>query len=374
MIRTGTGGSGRPVAHTLLTMRAPLTKFLTVTLIGIVLALAVLVSDRYLPGLPQQPEQLPPAVVTVGDSTLSGEGAGNYEPGTDGENGNWCHRSPSAAVHQMPLPPDVTPINIACSGSKSASVGSPDQPGPQARQLAEVARHYRITAVIVQLGANDDPGFTDVVNRCVGAWSSRTPDGCAGEMRKAWPQRVERMKPKALSALRELRGVLDREGYTPASYSLVLQSYAAPVGPGVAPELRNLSGCPFQPGDLGWIRDKAVPQLSQALHDVAQQADARFLDLSRAGQGHGACSGGAQSPESEWFTRLTVDWRSLADDQRAQHAMQESFHPNAAGHAQFGRCVGRFLAGDSDHAACLPDELGDLRPVRTPEATQVAHP
>lgn len=355
-------------------MRAHHTKLLTVALVGAVLALAVLVSDRYLPGLPQQPEELPPAVVTIGDSTLSGEGAGDYEAGTDGENGNWCHRSPAAAVHQTPLPPGVTPINLACSGAKSASVGSADEPGSQAQQLAEVARHHRITAVVVQLGANDDPGFTDVVNRCVGAWTSRAPAGCAGEMRQAWPERVERMQPKVLGALRKIREALDREGHTPASYSLVLQSYASPVGPGVAPELRNLSGCPFQPGDLGWIRDEAVPQLSRGLREVAQQADARFLDLSRAGQGHGACSGGARSTEGEWFTRLTVDWRSLADDRRAQHAMQESFHPNAAGHAQFGRCMGLFLAGGASSAACLPDELGDLHPVRTPEATRVAHP
>ena len=88
------------------------------------------------------------------------------------------------------------------------------------------------------------------------------------------------MKPKVLDALRAVRAAMDGAGYTPSSYSLVLQSYAAPVGPNVRPELQNLSGCPFLTGDLQWIRDTAVPQLSEALREVAQQGDARFLDLS----------------------------------------------------------------------------------------------
>lgn len=362
-------------------MRAHFTKFLTFLLVSSVVALAILVSDRYLPDLPQQPESLPPAVVTLGDSTLSGEGAGNYEAGTDGEHGDWCHRSPASSVHQLHLPPNVTPINLACSGAKAPMVGSTSRGAKtvgseptQAQQLAEVARHFRITNVVVQVGANDDPGFTDVVNRCVGAWSSRAPGGCAGEMRTEWPRRVERMKPKVLSALRDIRAALDREGYTPASYSLILQSYAAPVGPGVAPQLRNLSGCPFQKGDLEWIQDTGVPQLSEGLHDVAEQADARFLDLSRAGNGHGACSGGNRAPDNEWFTRLTVDWRSLSDDSRADHAMQESFHPNATGYARFGHCLDRFLGGTAQEAACLPDGRGGLKPVSDAKTTQIAHP
>ena len=41
----------------------------------------------------------PTTVVALGDSAVSGEGAGDYEPGTRGEGGNWCHRSAHAYVH-----------------------------------------------------------------------------------------------------------------------------------------------------------------------------------------------------------------------------------------------------------------------------------
>ncbi|GAB2677619.1 GDSL-type esterase/lipase family protein [Saccharopolyspora gloriosae] len=359
-------------------MRAHKSRFLALLAVCGVLALAILVSDQYLPSLPQQPQRLPPAVVTLGDSTLSGEGGGRYEAGTNGENGDWCHRSPAAPVHQLALPPQVTPINLACSGAQAKLVGSDESPehaeGSQAARLAELTQRFRITDIVVQVGANDDPGFTDLVNRCVEAWATRAPGGCAEPMRDEWPQRVAAMRPKVVSALRDVRSVMDEAGYTPGAYSLVVQSYASPVGPDLDPRLNNLSGCPFQPGDLRWIRDTGVPQLSEGLRAAADETGARFLDLSRAGHGHEACTGAptdgtpaGQVPvprnDAEWFTRLTVDWESLQDDYRAPHAMQESFHANPAGHAALAGCLGDFLAGDDQRAACVADERGELKPV-----------
>ncbi|MFR9728305.1 GDSL-type esterase/lipase family protein [Saccharopolyspora sp. MS10] len=359
-------------------MRAHMTRFLALLAICGVLALAVLVSDQYLPSLPQQPQRLPAAVVTLGDSTLSGEGGGQYEAGTNGEAGNWCHRSPAAPVHQLRLPPEVTAINLACSGARAGLVGSGGSPehaeGSQAAQLAELTERFRITDVVVQVGANDDPGFTDAVNRCVEAWATRAPGGCSEQLRDDWPRRVEAMRPKVVSALRDVRAVLDRAGYTPAAYSLVVQSYASPVGPDVNPRLNNLAGCPFQPEDLRWIRDTGVPELSRGLRAAADEVGARFLDLSRAGRGHEACTAPGSAPPGspadvgdEWFTRLTVDWESLRDDRRAPHAMQESFHANPAGHAALAGCLGDFLAGEAHRATCLESD-GALRaiPLREP--------
>lgn len=331
---------------------------------AVLLGLAVLTSDLYLPERPEQPAQLPTAVVTIGDSTLSGEGGGNYEAGTNGENDNWCHRSPAAPVNQLRLPPTTTRINLACSGAKAADVQV--IPGPersQAEQLGELARRYRITHVVVAVGANDDPDFIDTVNRCVEAWVRRAEEGCSAQLRESWPRHVAQMRPKVLAALNDVRGVLDAAGYTRSSYSLILQSYASPVGPNIRPELHGLSGCPFQTVDMAWIRDNGVPQLSAGLQAAARDAGARFLDLSRAGFGHEACTGDPKTAEGEWFTRLTVDWESLQSDHRAPHAMQESFHPNAAGQAQIAGCLAEFMASEDRRAACLPGARGDLHAV-----------
>jgi lysophospholipase L1-like esterase len=354
-------------------MRARWWRLLVLVLVCGVVALAVLVSDQQPRVAPPPPVALPPAVVTLGDSTLSGEGAGNYVTGTNGENGNWCHRSPAAAVYQLHLPPGITPIDLACSGAHAAQVGSASDPagaGTQAQQLGDLTRRFRITDVVIQIGANDDPGFSDVVNRCVSAWASHSADGCAGQLRTDWPQRVAQMRPKVLSAVQAVQAVMARAGYRPGSYSLALQSYASPVAPDVVPALQNLSGCPLLTGDLRWIRDTAVPQLSEALRAVARQAQVRFLDLSRAGDGHEACAGG-----TEWFTRLTVDWESLKDDNRASHATQESFHSNATGYAEIGRCMGEFLASREINAVCVADQQGSLQAVPERAITaQGSHP
>ena len=105
-----------------------------------------------------QRDDRPTAIVSLGDSAISGEGAGNYEPGTRGENGNWCHRSANALVHRTAVA-DRT-INLACSGADSANVSLADtthyNEGSQSRRLIDVARQYRVTTVLVQVGANDD--------------------------------------------------------------------------------------------------------------------------------------------------------------------------------------------------------------------------
>ena len=75
--------------------------------------------------------------------------------------------------------------------------------------------------------------------------------------------------------------------------------------------------------------------------------------------GHEACVGGSRTDE-EWFTRLTVDWDGLKDDKRGPHALQESFHPNARGHEQIGRCLTEFLAADKRDGACVPRLDGSL--------------
>lgn len=53
------------------------------------------------------------ALITMGDSQISGEGVGNYVPGTH-QDGNWCDRSYDQAVFRTGIASDVQ-YNIACS-------------------------------------------------------------------------------------------------------------------------------------------------------------------------------------------------------------------------------------------------------------------
>jgi hypothetical protein len=102
-----------------------------------------------------------------------------------------------------------------------------------------------------------------------------------------------------------------------------------------------------------------VPQLSNALRAVADQVGARFLDLSRATEGHEACT----SKGVEWQRRLSVDPKVFANGgiSAASHLAQESFHPNAIAHAQLASCLTSFVRGSAKHGMCLPGKDGKLR-------------
>ncbi|WP_112270028.1 GDSL-type esterase/lipase family protein [Lentzea terrae] len=324
-------------------------KALPLAMIGL-LTILLVVSDHPFPPPSEPDRESRTAVVALGDSTMSGEGAGNYEPGTNGEDGgNWCHRSRDAEIAKATIEADQK-INLACSGANSDKLRNEQLP-----QLRKIAGSNRVVAIVVAIGANDDPRFAEVLNKCFEAWGKRSD--CTSSVAQEWSKRVRRMIPKVENTLNAIRQTMRDSSYLDSDYQLVVQSYAAPVSPKMPKSLQNLSGCPLRSTDLEWVVDEAVPELSNGLRTAAEKVNARFLDLARAGEGHEAC---ASRPDNEWFTRLTVDWDGLKDNRRSSHALQESFHPNALGHEQIGRCLTEFLATDKRDGACVPRLDGSL--------------
>lgn len=306
----------------------------------------------------------PTAVVSLGDSAISGEGAGNYESGTEGENGDWCHRSANALVHKTQLASKT--INLACSGAVSANVGLADtthyNEGSQAKRLTEVAKTYKVTTVIVQIGANDDPHFTDTVLSCIAAWVNPFGSSCESTLKTEWPARLAGMAPKVESAISDVRSAMSQAGYADADYNFVLTSYASPLTEHMDDVLHGPQGCPFRLSDAKYGRTTAVPQLAEALHGVASRTGVKFIDFSRGTEGHESCSGG-DSSASEWQNRITVDpwaWVNGGLDAVGIHMAQQSFHPNARGHAQLGRCVTEFVNSGAPSAKCLIGADGNL--------------
>lgn len=335
-------------------------------LAGVALLVAVFVlmtADQGSDDRTGPPGRGPLTVVSIGDSTISGEGAGDYSAATDGKDGNWCHRSPNALVNHIELRGVTEHINLACSGAASKHIRLGDKKQwtepSQAQQLKRVVNDHRVAAVVVGIGANDDPQFSRLISQCFTAWFSDEAPACNENIRADWHQRVDKMVPKVADALTDIRTVLGDAGYRSEDYELVLQSYASPIGPDMPESLRNLDGCPFRKADLRWVRDTGAIDLAAGLRRAASNAEARFLDLSRAARGHEACSGG-DDETSEWFTRFTVRWSDLEHADRASHAIQESFHPNARGHRQFAHCLSEFLASEDDAAACLEGDDGNL--------------
>ena len=320
------------------------------------------------------PPPAPTTVVALGDSAASGEGAGDYEPGTRGEAGNWCHRSAHAYVHR--IGGTEGSVNLACSGARAADVarggGGRYGEGSQAQRLGELAERVRVTAVVLQVGGNDDPALVPTGIACIRAFLDPAVPGCRDTVGPQWPARLAAMAPKVKAAVADVRAAMRGVGYTDSEYTLVLASYAAPwtermIGVPAA------QGCPYSRPDAEWARTVAFPQLSQTLRTVAADAGVRFLDLSRATEGREACS--RALADEEWQRRITVDPNALVYgglDAFGIHLAQESFHPSAAGHAELGRCVGEFLRAGDPTAACRVGADGHLHATSAPSEASPA--
>ncbi|SCF28975.1 hypothetical protein [Micromonospora mirobrigensis] len=131
---------------------------------------------------------LPTAAVALGDSFISGEGAGAYSPVVDvagvaqsfpgwsapNSNAYFCHRSPNASLNRADLPGIADRFNLACSGGQpydfanaSASRANGRQVTAQLDQLRAVARTHDIDLVLVGLGSNNSSfTFGKVAEEC----------------------------------------------------------------------------------------------------------------------------------------------------------------------------------------------------------------
>jgi hypothetical protein len=304
-----------------------------------------------------------PAVVVLGDSAAAGDGAGDYEPGTRGENGNWCHRSPHAYVHHTGLA--GTAVNLACSGADTADVAFPG-PGhytepSQARQLVGVAQRYRVRAVLLQVGANDPGSLTPIGFACVRALLDPAEPDCRTTIGPQVADRTRAVAGGIERAARDVRAAMGEAGYAETDYMLVLASYAPPVTGKMIP-VPIAHGCPFSRADGQWGHDVLFPAFSDAVRAVAQKVRARFLDLDLATDGHEACT--QDDPSTEWHRRITVDPKAFVYggmDAFGYHLAQESFHPTAIAHERIGGCVGALVRSAVPSAACVTGADGVTR-------------
>ncbi|MFE1295877.1 ricin-type beta-trefoil lectin domain protein [Streptomyces sp. NPDC058733] len=290
------------------------------------------------------------ALISLGDSEISGEGVGTYEAPTNGPD-NWCHRSPDAAIHRTGIPADLT-YNVACSGAYTGNIriGGAKQYADelvQSDSLAVKARNTRIKMILLVAGANDDLQFGPVMTDCVERYLlSQGP--CAPKYAPGWQARVDALVPKVEQTVRDLKSVMRDAGYGDGDYRLVLMGYPSPIGPDFRdnPGYSGKLAC----GGLGydsdtvWGRDSAVPAFERGLRKAAADTGASFLDNSRLFHGHEVCT------ENTWARGLYIDLSKpgLPDE----NSVRQSFHPNARGHAAFATCLTRFYAAGLREASC----------------------
>ncbi|MFE9840331.1 GDSL-type esterase/lipase family protein [Streptomyces goshikiensis] len=322
----------------------------------------------------------PTAVVSMGDSYISGEGGrwkGNSltnsanRTGTDrawvsgssydpskvyGTTAGGCHRSDSAEVRSAGAIADVA-VNLACSGAVSRNVFRSSNGGvsykgeaPQADQLAGVAASNNVKVIALSIGGND-LGFADIITDCAldfALWNSY----CYDDQQEGVDQKIDGVMAGVGKSVDEIRAVMRGAGYTDSSYRIVLQSYPSPIPRGAENRYTqsdwsrlNTGGCPFWNRDSDWARDSLVPQIANRIKAVAAAKGVQFLDLRDMLQGREVCAKASKLVStSAPASAQTSEWARWIDSSETQGLIQESMHPNYFGQLAAGRCLALAVA------------------------------
>ncbi|MFE3993594.1 GDSL-type esterase/lipase family protein [Streptomyces goshikiensis] len=322
----------------------------------------------------------PTAVVSMGDSYISGEGGrwkGNSltnsanRTGTDrawvsgssydpakvyGTTAGGCHRSDSAEVKSAGAIADVA-VNLACSGAVSQNVFRASNGGvsykgeaPQADQLAAVAASDNVKVIALSIGGND-LGFADIITACAldfALWNSY----CYDDQQAGVDQKIDGVMAGVGKSVDEIRAVMRGAGYTDSSYRIVLQSYPSPIPRGAENRYTqsdwsrlNTGGCPFWNRDSDWARDSLVPQIANRIKAVAAAKGVQFLDLRDMLQGREVCAKASKLVStSAPASAKTSEWARWIDSSETQGLIQESMHPNYFGQLAAGRCLALAVA------------------------------
>lgn len=379
---------------------------------------------------------LPTAAVALGDSFISGEGAGAYQsvvdingvpqgfPGWAAPNNNafFCHRSANASLVVAPLQGIDARINLACSGGQPADFATASNSRAKGRtvaaqldQLRAVAQSHDIDVVLVGLGSNNSSfTFGDAAAECagrfvadgyIGWWEfwvpminwitgATSPESPCTANDLATSQELASAQAETTAALRTLVQVLDEIDHD-GQHRIVLQDYTNPLPPefdykfyseggrtDTRDKFRDLvreryaGGCPAHRASLG-----PAHQFSQGLGTLVQGAHATlraeyptkdlvYLNVQRAFDGARLCETAA-SPAGALATPVrlmdeaggaptgvhltSINGTDKIDIARIQgvctswfQTCQESWHPNAQGHAVLGQCLAAAVSAVND--------------------------
>lgn len=336
----------------------------------------------------QAPLEAPTAVVTMGDSYISGE-AGRWDGNSSGEYGSrrgtdraasrvrwrWrydpsstygssgatgCHRSDVAPVLSSAIEVDEL-VNLSCSGADTANLiravsGGVGLKGeaPQADQLAVVAASHDVEMIVVSIGGND-LGFGSLIVQCAFDYLL-SPVRPANTCNEAQQQDTDAKMAGAMDdvgvVVDEIMAVMAEAGDD--DYRLVLQSYPSPVPSGDEFRYRELGvsrtlfgHCPYWNADATWARDSFVPQLSANLAAVAASRGVEFLDLQDALEGREICA-----KTTARGSGANASWARFLTTGLLQGEAQESLHPNALGQQANGTCLRLLYASSPGSYRC----------------------
>lgn len=291
----------------------------------------------------------PTAAVAIGDSFISGEGAGSYQGVTNyiditqtfqswtenNKSAFYCHRSANASIQQADLPGIDARFNLACSGGQPHDIVNPSYSRDGGRwvdsqldQLRKVAETHDIDVVLIGLGSNNSHfTFGDLATKCVegflqdawigwwevwaGPWNKNQDPCTASSFPNA--DTMSAATAETTNAARQILQTLaeiDEDG----QHRVVFQDYVDPLPHEIAQEYhtedgrsdtrdkfralgreRYAAGCPVHRASLGPAQvftstlGNLVRNTSAALAAEFPNADIAYMNVQQAFNGGRLC-------------------------------------------------------------------------------------
>jgi hypothetical protein len=337
-----------------------------------------------------------PAVVSVGDSAISGE-AGRWAGNTNGspsavdalgstayyDNGSntgeaipGCHRSKAAEIH---IGGGVLSANLACSGARTYtqaySSGNDFKPGldfyddgaghiGQAKALQTYSASHNVKAVVVLIGANNY-GFADIVQTCVTDWltsPSWWPNYCYDDSdvsSRFTASNQATITSQVAGAFQNLRTAMRNAGYGDSAWTLLVQTYSSPVPYGSQFRYsqsgwtrQSTGGCGMWNRDADWANNTAVVAMNNsARNGLAQSglANGKVLEFQNLLNGHKLCQNtdglleevglsswtqAGAADKTEWVSQIRTTSTLFGP-----YLLQEDLHPSYWGQKALRNCV-----------------------------------
>jgi len=360
----------------------------------------------------------PAWAVSLGDSYISGEAgrwAGNsdnssqtdalgptaYDDAGTHEAIAGCHRSKSAEIGIGV----ISSANLACSGAATAtqpySSGRDFKPGldfyndgaghiGQALALQQFAAAHRVSVIAISIGGNDF-NFASIVQDCVTdfllspTWWKNYCDDDSSVTRNFTTTNLATVEAHIAGALRNVATAMSNDGYASGDYSIVVQTYPAPLPTGAGdryPESgytrQSTGGCGFWNADLNYANTSLVPTINNAVRAGASQSglpNLKLLDVAALFTGRRLCETGVHKLQetslASWRSPGAVDASEWIENIRTVTAalgpyyVQESLHPNYWGQLALRSCLrqvynnGAVRSGACSRSAPGLDSLGE---------------
>ena len=335
-----------------------------------------------------------PAVVTLGDSAISGEGgrwAGNtnneswrtdalgstaYHDVAGAESIPGCHRSKAA---QAFIGSGVDGFNLACSGARTSTTGTGTdedfKPGidfysdaqgrkGQALALQQLAATRNVKAVVVMIGANNY-GFAAIVQRCVTnfltspTWWKNYCSDDSDMTSRFTSTRIATETANVKAALLRVRDAMTNAGYNSTQYTILAQTYWSPVprGSGIRYSesgytRQSTGGCGVWNRDADWANDTVVNALNTTTKNAAATsglANVKVVDMQTALNGRRLCENTVGLLEEKgvaaWTSPGAVDKTEWVAQIRTTstvfgpYQLQESSHASYWGQLAMRNCL-----------------------------------